>query len=64
MGVSEYFVYAAGFLVTALLLVALRWAAIERARTHRQWAALTRTLGEKGRRLIDWWMVWAVAGCV
>jgi hypothetical protein len=64
MGVWEPSVYVAGFLAVALLLVALRWAAIERARAHRQWAALARTLGEKGHRLIDWWMVWSVAGCV
>jgi hypothetical protein len=56
----EFPVYVAG----VLLLVALRWAAIERARAHRQWAVLRRTLAEQGRRLIDWWMVWAVAGCV
>jgi hypothetical protein len=62
--VQEFFVPAAELVVTALLLVPLRWAAIERAKAHREWAALQRELGEKGPPVIDWCPAWAIAGCV
>jgi hypothetical protein len=64
MGVWDFFVIAAGLVVTALLLVALRWAALERAKAHRRWAALRRELGEKGHQAIDWCLAWAIVGCV
>lgn len=64
MGTSEMFVCAVGLVVTLFLLVVLRWAALERAKAHREWAALQRKLGEKGPPVIDWCVAWAIAGCV
>ena len=64
MGAWEIFVYAVGLVVTSLLLVVLRWAALERAKAHREWAALQRELGEKGPPVIDWCVACAIAGCV
>jgi len=64
MGAWEFFVSAAGLVVTVLLLMVLRWAARERAKAHREWAALQRERGKKGRPVIDWCLAWAIAGCV
>lgn len=53
-----------GVVVAALLMLALRYAAIERGRIHRAWARLARERGRKVSQSIDWCMsLAAVAGC-
>jgi hypothetical protein len=54
-----------GVVVTALLMLALRYAAIERGQIHRAWARLPRERGRKVSQSIDWCMSLAApAGCV
>ena len=51
----------------AFMIVILGWAAVERARVHRQWYALRRELSRDvvAARSKDWCMAVAtVAGCV
>ena len=49
-------------LAAAALLLTLQWAAVERARVHREWARV-RQAAE--RRVVDWRVVLGVAvGCV
>lgn len=53
-----------GVVVTALLMLALRYAAIERGQIHRAWARLARERGRKVSQSIDWCMsMAAAAGC-
>jgi hypothetical protein len=64
MRAGALFVDVIGLVVTVLLLLALRWAAIERGRIHREWARLERELGRKVSQSIDWCMAMAAAaGC-
>jgi hypothetical protein len=49
-------------LATVAVLLTLQWAAVERARAHREWARV-RQAAE--RRVVDWHVVLGVAvGCV
>ena len=53
-----------GVVVTALLMFALRFAAIERGQIHREWARLVREPGLRVSQSIDWCMAMAAAaGC-
>jgi hypothetical protein len=62
MGAWDFLANAAGLTATALLVIALRWAAIERAKAHREWARRRR---EDAAPVINWWVAtWAVAGCL
>jgi hypothetical protein len=64
MSAWPFFVDVVGLAVTILLMLALRWAAIERGRIHREWGRLQRDLGSKAAQSIDWCMaVAAAAGC-
>ena len=64
MSAWAYFVDIVGLSVTIMLMLALRWAAIERGHLHREWARLQRELRCKVDRLIDWCMAMAAAvGC-
>ena len=64
MSAWAFFVDVVGLVVTILLMLALRWAAIERGRIHREWARLERELGRKVSQSIDWCMAMvAAAGC-
>jgi hypothetical protein len=48
-----------GVIVTALLLFALRWAAIERGRIHRAWTRLRHQARWKAGQSLDWCMAMA-----
>ena len=61
MSAWAYFVDIVGLFVTILLMLALRWAAIERGHIHREWARLQRELRGKVVRSIDWCMAMAAA---
>ena len=63
MSAWALFVDVIGLVFIALLMLALRWAAIERGRIHREWARLQRALGRKVQS-IDWCVAMAAAaGC-
>jgi hypothetical protein len=63
MSAWALFVDVVGLVFTAPLLLALRWATIERGHIHREWAR-QRALGRKVVQPIDWYMAMAVAaGC-
>jgi hypothetical protein len=56
---------AAGLLVAVLLAQVLRWAAIQRARSHGEWAKRQQESRHKGVPVIDWSVrAWAVAACL
>ncbi len=61
MSAWAFFVDIVGLSVTILLMLALRWAANERGRIHREWARLQRNLGKKGSQSVDWCMAMAAA---
>jgi len=64
MGAWALVVDVVGVAVTALLMLALRFAAIERGQIHREWTRLTRERGRKVSQSIDWCMAMAAAaGC-
>jgi hypothetical protein len=64
MGAGALFVDVIGLVLTTVLLLALRWAAIERGEIHREWARLERELGRKVSQSLDWCMAMAAAaGC-
>ena len=64
MRAEALFMDVIGLVVTALLLLALRWAAIERSRIHREWARRQRELGRNVSQSVDWCMAMAAAaGC-
>jgi hypothetical protein len=53
---------AGALMVAALLLFALRWAAIARARAHGEWAKRRRD-SRNDAPAIDWYVAtWAIAG--
>jgi hypothetical protein len=62
MGAWALLVDVVGVFVTALLMLALRWAAIERGRIHREWARLKHEPGRNVAQSIDWCMAMAAAG--
>jgi hypothetical protein len=63
MGAWEIFLNAAGLFLTALLFVALQWAATERGKAHREWAA--RRESTETRPVVDWCVAFsAFAGLV
>jgi hypothetical protein len=62
MGDWAFFVEIGIVLVTLAVLATLRWAAVERARAHREWAQRQR---ETQRAPIDWYVVFGITvGCV
>ena len=64
MSAWALFVDVVGLVFTVLFMFALRWAAIERGRIHREWARLQRALRRKVVQSIDWCMAMAAsAGC-
>ena len=64
MGAWALVVDVVGVAVTALLMLALRFAAIERGQIHREWARLARERGRSVSHSIDWCMAMAAAaGC-
>jgi hypothetical protein len=64
MSAWAFFVDTVGLSVTILLMLVLRWAAIERSRLHRDWARWQRHLGWKVSQSVDWCMaIAAAAGC-
>ncbi len=64
MSAMAYFVDIVGVAVTIALMLALRWAAIERGRIHREWARLRRELRGRVSQSIDWCLsMAAAAGC-
>ena len=64
MSAWALFVDVVGLIFAGLLLLALRWAAIERGRIHREWARLRRALERNVVESIDWCMAMvAAAGC-
>jgi hypothetical protein len=64
MSAGAFFVDIVGLVVTILLLLALRWAAIERGRIHRAWARGAPETGRKVSQSFDWCMaIGAAAGC-
>lgn len=64
MSAWPFFVDVVGMAVTILLMLALRSAANERGRNHREWARLQRNLGCKVSQSVDWCMAMAAAaGC-
>lgn len=48
-------------IVTALLLLALRWAAIERGRIHREWTRLQHEARRNVAQSLDWCVAMAAA---
>jgi hypothetical protein len=64
MSAWSFFVDTVGIAVTILVMLALRWAAIERGRIHRERVRLQRDLGWKVAQSIDWSLAMAAAaGC-
>jgi hypothetical protein len=64
MSAWTLFVDVVGLVFTGLLMLALRWAAIERGRIHREWVRLQCALGQTVVQSIDWCMAMAAAaGC-
>jgi hypothetical protein len=64
MSAWPLFVDVVGMAVTIPLMLALRSAANERGRIHREWARLQRNLGWKVSQSVDWCMAMAAAaGC-
>jgi hypothetical protein len=64
MGAWALVANVVGVVVTALLMLALRHAAIERGQIYRAWARLARQRGRKVSQSIDWCMsLAAAAGC-
>ncbi len=62
MGTSDSFTGAIELAATVVVLLVLRWAAIQRAIAHREWATRQR---KRNTSVIDWWVAtWAVAGCL
>jgi hypothetical protein len=65
MGDSSFFVGIVGLVLVAALVLALRWAAIERGRVHREWSRLERGLAPNVFQSLDWCVAAATAaGCV
>ena len=63
MGAWEIFVNVAALVLTALLFLALQWAAAERGKAHRVWAA--RRESTETRPVVDWCVaIGAVVGWV
>jgi hypothetical protein len=64
MSAWAFFVDIVGVSVTILLMLALRWTAIERGRIHREWARWQRDLKWKVSQSVDWCLAMAAAaGC-
>jgi hypothetical protein len=57
MGAQALFVDVVGVIITALLLLTLRWAAIERGRIHREWTRLQHEAGRTIAQSLDWCVV-------
>jgi hypothetical protein len=63
MGAWEIFLDTVGLVLTALLFVALQWAAAERGKAHREWAV--RRESTETRPVVDWCVaIGAVVGWV
>ena len=64
MGAGALFVDVIGVVLTAVLVLALRWAAIERGGIHGEGARLKREVGRNVSQSVDWCMAMAAAaGC-
>ena len=64
MGAWSFFVGFVGLVLLAALVLALRWAAIERGRVHREWTRVERGLAPNVFRSLDWCVAAATAaGC-